>query len=119
MIPSERTSIHLKIYDGSVRAFAPQHPGAIVVHVGDLGFSTEVVGNSPESTFKLLVPALAVLVIDDSSGVVTTTQKTNFSNGVAFWQVRLLFFGFKSPFILCTPSRMQVSHSSVKLQIYP
>lgn len=97
MIPSERTSVYFKIYDGSVRALAPQHLGAIVVHIGDLEFSTEVVGNSPESTFRLLVPALAVLVVDDASGVVTATQKTTFSHGVAFWQVRL-FFRFKFPF---------------------
>ena len=104
MIPSERTSIHLKIYDGSVRALAPQHPGAIVVHVGDLEFSTQVVGNSPESTFRLLVPALAVLVVDDASGIVTVAQKTNFSHGVTFWQVCLLFkFNFFIQFKHFTP----------------
>ncbi|KAF9464765.1 hypothetical protein BDZ94DRAFT_466688 [Collybia nuda] len=52
VIPSEKTSISLKIVDGSIRGFAPRHPGVMVIHVDDLEFSTDVIGDSPNSFFQ-------------------------------------------------------------------
>lgn len=87
VVPSERTSVHLRIYDGSIRAFAPKHPGAIIIHVGDLEFLTDLVGDSPESSFRLVVPALAFLALDDAENARSDKEVVSSSRGVAFWKV--------------------------------
>lgn len=89
VIPSERTRISLKIMDGSIRVFAPTHPGAIVCHVGELNFSTDVVGNSLESSFILSIPALALLAVDDASDHTNEYDTTTRVVGTTLWTVRL------------------------------
>ncbi|KAJ7285766.1 hypothetical protein C8J57DRAFT_1168465 [Mycena rebaudengoi] len=84
VIPSERTVISLKVVDGSIRVLALHHPGALVVHVGALDFSTSIVGDSPDMSFNLSVPDLALLMIDDLGDVVDTGSHSN--SGVAFWR---------------------------------
>lgn len=88
VIPSERTRIALKISEGSIRAFAPNHPGSVLVYVGDLDFSTDVVGGSPDSSFCLLVSALSLLAIDDLSDYASEVGTTILPTGIAFWKVR-------------------------------
>lgn len=85
VIPSERTAVSLKIMDGSIRAVAPSHPGAVVLHIGDLSFSTNIVGSSADVAFQLSTPALAVLALDDLSSV---NEVNHSSSGVNFWKVR-------------------------------
>lgn len=67
---------------------APQHSGAIVAHVGDLNFSTNVVGGSPESSFRLSVPALALLAHDDLLTGDPDSEIAGPHLGVAYWKVR-------------------------------
>ncbi|KAG6874206.1 hypothetical protein C0995_003752 [Termitomyces sp. Mi166 len=71
VIPSERTRISLRILDGAIRVFAPNHPGAVVIHIDDLEFATDVIGESPDSSFCLSIPSLALLAVDDISNEVT------------------------------------------------
>ncbi|KAG6917968.1 hypothetical protein DXG01_017152 [Tephrocybe rancida] len=85
VVPSERTHISLKIYDGAIRAFAPTHPGSIVVHVDDMDFTTDVVGKSPDSSFRLSIPALALLAVDDISNEVDVDTSTS-RHGVTLWK---------------------------------
>jgi len=83
VIPSDRTRIHINILDGSIRAFAPNHPGAAVVYLQELKFSTDVIGDSRESSFRINATGLALLAADDIS-----SQEVNPSNslrGVSIW----------------------------------
>ncbi|KAJ6596964.1 hypothetical protein DFH09DRAFT_107468 [Mycena vulgaris] len=84
VIPTERTQISLKIADGSVRVLAANHPGALVIHMGALDFSTSVVGDSPDTSFHLSVPELAVLMIDDLADTVDAGAHNN--SGVRLWR---------------------------------
>ncbi|KAF8077884.1 hypothetical protein FPV67DRAFT_1463315 [Lyophyllum atratum] len=85
VIPSERTRISLKISDGAVRAFAPNHPGGIVIQIDDLDFATDVVGESPDSSFRLSVPALALLAVDDVSNEESRDTLSS-HRGMALWK---------------------------------
>lgn len=72
--------------DGSLRAVAPSHPGAVVLHLGELEFSTSIVGHSPDLLFHLSVPALTLLALDNASE--TTDADVSTKSGVTFWKVR-------------------------------
>ncbi|KAL1694660.1 hypothetical protein GGG16DRAFT_46816 [Schizophyllum commune] len=80
--PSERTRVSVQILDGSLRLLAPKHPGAAVVHLGDLEFSTEIV-DSPEFSFNLAVPALAFYMLDD---LADASENHYQRGGVAHWK---------------------------------
>ncbi|RDB21446.1 Autophagy-related protein 2 [Hypsizygus marmoreus] len=86
VIPSERTRISLKVSEGSIRLLAPSHPGAIVLHIGDLDFSTDIVGSSSESFFRLSIPALALLAVDDTSERETDGDNVIPRHGINFWK---------------------------------
>ncbi|TFK42519.1 hypothetical protein BDQ12DRAFT_703030 [Crucibulum laeve] len=86
VVPSERTCISLKIRDGSVRAFAPKHPGALVCYIDDLDFDTNIVGDSSDTTFYLLIPGLSILAIDDVA-CVNSSGGGIANEGVAFWKI--------------------------------
>ncbi|KIY43370.1 hypothetical protein FISHEDRAFT_53048 [Fistulina hepatica ATCC 64428] len=85
VVPSERTRISLKIVDGSIRALAPNHPGAMVVHVGELDFATDLVGASPEFSFSLSVPSSSLLVVDDI-GICTPESAVSTTESLRFWK---------------------------------
>lgn len=84
MIPSERTSIMLKIMDGSIRAYAPTKLGAIVLYVGDADFSTDITGNSLESAVALDVRYSSLLAIDDVNNDHIGLRG---ARGVSHWKV--------------------------------
>jgi autophagy-related protein 2 len=65
VVPTERTQIAIKIGEGSVRLFAPNNNGAFVFHLGDLDFSTEVVGDSPDIRLRIAGRALIALFADN------------------------------------------------------
>ncbi|KAJ7219339.1 hypothetical protein GGX14DRAFT_591678 [Mycena pura] len=83
VIPTEKTSISLKVNDGSIRVLADNHPGAVVIHTGSMDFSTNVVGDSPDSSFHITVSELAVLMIDDLGDTIEPSVH-NYS-GVRTW----------------------------------
>lgn len=53
VVPTERTCISVKVVDGSLRVRAPVHPGAIVLSIGGLHFATDIIGDAPDSSFRL------------------------------------------------------------------
>ncbi|KAF8654120.1 hypothetical protein AX16_003652 [Volvariella volvacea WC 439] len=85
VIPNERTSIILRVVNGSIRAYAPRHPGAMVLHVGDCQFSTEVVGESTDTSFQLAIPSVSLLAIDDVAHQAGSEGRLPYV-GAAFWK---------------------------------
>ncbi|KAG5728038.1 Autophagy-related protein 2 [Termitomyces sp. T112] len=85
VIPSERTRISLRILDGAIRMFAPNHIGAVVVYVEDLEFATDVIGESPDSSVRLSIPALALLAVDDISHEIAI-DGTTLQRGTTLWK---------------------------------
>jgi autophagy-related protein 2 len=65
VVPTERTVISLKIGDGSVRLLAPSHKGSLVLAIGGMNFATDIVGNFPDTSFRVDVPAMSVMAIED------------------------------------------------------
>ncbi|EAU88507.1 hypothetical protein CC1G_04213 [Coprinopsis cinerea okayama7 len=65
VVPSERTLVSLKITDGSIRALAPSHPGAMVLAIGGLNFVTDIIGNFPDTSFRVDVAALSAFAIEN------------------------------------------------------
>ena len=89
MIPSERTQVVIKIVDSSIRGLAPTHPGALVLYIGELDFATDIVGDSPEFSFHLLVLSISVLFVDSLYGIGTKqTQASPVAGGSTYWKVR-------------------------------
>lgn len=74
----------LNIVDGSVRVLAPTHPGALLFHIGDLEFSTNLIGDSPELEFMLKIHSAALLAIDDLAEFHPTSSSVE---GFLFWKV--------------------------------
>jgi len=48
-----------------MRLFAPHHTGAFVLHLGDIDFGTEVVGDSPEIRLQIAGRALTTFFTDN------------------------------------------------------
>lgn len=86
VIPSERTRILIRISDGSINAVAPKHPGSVVVHIGDLEFGTNLVGSSSDVSFRLSVPAFALLAVNDTSDITEPNFTSSSRNGVSYWR---------------------------------
>jgi autophagy-related protein 2 len=85
VIPTDRTRIQVKILDSSIRAFAPNHPGAMVVYLQELEFSTDAIGDSRESLFRINATGLALLAADDISS--QEVDLPNSLRGVSIWTV--------------------------------
>lgn len=83
VVPTERTTISLKILDVSLRLLGPSHPGCLVAHIGDLAFSTVLTGNSPKTSFKVSVPALTLLAADEQLPELPSVPVS----GVLHWKV--------------------------------
>ncbi|KAJ3787784.1 hypothetical protein GGU10DRAFT_134981 [Lentinula aff. detonsa] len=85
VVPSERTKITIKVVDGSVKVLAPTHSGALLLHIGDLDFSTDLIGESPELEFLLRIQSAALLAIDDMGEFHASTTS---AEGFLFWKNR-------------------------------
>ncbi|KAG7092576.1 hypothetical protein E1B28_008923 [Marasmius oreades] len=86
VVPSERTSLFVKVTDGAIQSKAPHHPGTLIVHMGELEFATELIGNAATFNLKLLVPSLALLAIDDVAECIDSDLHPEI--GVTFWTKR-------------------------------
>ncbi|KDQ60992.1 hypothetical protein JAAARDRAFT_31991 [Jaapia argillacea MUCL 33604] len=88
VIPSERTRLSVRIHDSSIRAFAPPYPGALVLFLGEIDFTTDLVGASKDFSFHLSVPSLSILLVDDISSAISHDNAKNetFSSGVIYWK---------------------------------
>ncbi|KAF8964063.1 hypothetical protein BDZ97DRAFT_2058708 [Flammula alnicola] len=85
VIPSDRTRIFVKIVDGSIRIFAPRYPGALVSHMQELEFSTDVIGDSRDSSFHIVATALALLAIDDAQDQESHLEPARSIRGISTW----------------------------------
>ncbi|KAH7871768.1 uncharacterized protein C8R40DRAFT_529797 [Lentinula edodes] len=83
VVPSERTKITLRVVDGSMKVLAPTHSGALVLHIGDLDFSTDLIGESPELEFMLRIQTATLLAIDDLAEFHASPTS---SEGFLFWK---------------------------------
>lgn len=90
VVPAERTKLTVNITDGSVKAHAPTHPGALVFYVGDLTLNTDIVGDAPSSHFHVLIPELSILLLDDLGSRTdgSIADKVSMNQGVGYWKVR-------------------------------
>ena len=68
-MPTECTRVALRIVDGSIAAFTPNYPGCLVVHLGDLEFGTTLIGGSPDVAFRVSIPSLSLLLIDNKAEI--------------------------------------------------
>ncbi|KAK7054763.1 autophagy-related protein 2 [Paramarasmius palmivorus] len=84
VVPSERTKINLKIGNGSIKVTAPKHPGAFILHIGEVEFSTEISGSSTTNDLNFAVTSVAFLAIDDVADVNPSAS----SEGLALWVKR-------------------------------
>lgn len=84
VIPSERTTVSVRILDGSIRLFAPNHLGALTAYIGELDFLTNVVGDSPEMSFQVVISELAFLAID--ADMTHARDNINSLKGVGYWK---------------------------------
>lgn len=67
-----------------MKVLAPTHPGALVLHIGDLDFSTDLIGESPELEFMLRIHTAALLAIDDLAEFHASPTS---AEGFLFWKV--------------------------------
>ncbi|KAF5315958.1 hypothetical protein D9611_004756 [Ephemerocybe angulata] len=87
VVPTERTCISLKIVDGSLRAFAPNHPGALVLSIGGLHFATDIIGDSKDTSFRLDIASLAALSIDNLTDAEhQRVRKGETDAGAGYWK---------------------------------
>lgn len=94
MIPSDRTRIFVKISDGSIRVLAPVYPGALVSYMQELEFSTDVIGDSRDSSFHIIATSLALLAIDDTQDQASQGEDTRSTRGISAWTVIYLLTAF-------------------------
>lgn len=63
--PSERTRISVKLVDSSICTLAATHPGSMVLHIGELDFSTVIEGHIPETSLHVGIQKTSLYLIDD------------------------------------------------------
>ncbi|KAG9015437.1 autophagy- protein 2 [Tulasnella sp. JGI-2019a] len=91
VVPSERTRLSLRVYDGSLQILAPRHAGGLVVTMNDMAVSTELISDLPEIMIQLQLRSLHIVFVDD---IFTLTQphSLNVKRGVAsavdIWQAQ-------------------------------
>ncbi|KAF8590435.1 hypothetical protein K439DRAFT_1657242 [Ramaria rubella] len=85
VIPSERTKVSVKITDGSFHVVGPNRLGALVIYIGEIEFSTDLVGDSHETVFSMTVTNSYALFIDDTY-TSTTTGDISTHSGVEYWK---------------------------------
>lgn len=88
--PSEQTFITIHVRDGSVCLFAPNHPGAFLLRVGELDFATVLTSDNPNLNCEVSVPSLSTLMADDFAGLTDQLSGKDLRayRGVKYWQVR-------------------------------
>ncbi|KAF8447739.1 hypothetical protein L210DRAFT_3527080 [Boletus edulis BED1] len=88
VVPSECTRLTVGVVDVSVHLRTLGHPGGAVLHLGEAEFSTELVGDSSESAFKLWVSSSHLFLVDSIEDALELTGKTQSPNDISveFWK---------------------------------
>jgi len=87
VMPSEKTRLSLTVKDSSIKATTLHHPGALVLHMGILKFTINLIGDSPDLAFALSVPAAGILAIDNVADISTIDGRAS-KDGISRWKVR-------------------------------
>ncbi|KAK7467202.1 autophagy-related protein 2 [Stygiomarasmius scandens] len=85
VMPSEKTRLSLTVKDSSIKATTLHHPGALVLHMGILKFTINLIGDSPDLAFALSVPAAGILAIDNVADISTVDGRTP-KDGISRWK---------------------------------
>ncbi|KAH7889362.1 hypothetical protein F5I97DRAFT_1940745 [Phlebopus sp. FC_14] len=88
VVPSELTRLSITVVDVSIHSEAPKYPGAAVLHIGGADLTTELVGNSSISEFRLGVSSSHFFIVDsihDTNESLETFQGP-VGQGVGMWK---------------------------------
>lgn len=96
MIPSERTRISARIAECAVQVTPPSQPGALVVSLGDVSLSTELVSGSTDMILDGSIVEMTVLLIDDLHNVPSPVMPRP-TTDAEYWMVNLNFSVFSCP----------------------
>ncbi|KAF8516917.1 hypothetical protein BU17DRAFT_50360 [Hysterangium stoloniferum] len=80
VIPSERTKVFVKLTDGSFHISSHLNSGAAVLYIGELDFTTDLIGDSVDTTIDTNISNSCVLFIDELSA--STSLDVNPGAGV-------------------------------------
>ncbi|KAF8559774.1 hypothetical protein OG21DRAFT_1503004 [Imleria badia] len=88
VVPSECTRLTVGVVDVSIHLRALGYPGAAALHLGEAEFSTELVGNSSQSAFKLRVSSSHFFLVDSIQDTFESTGTTQspLGHGIDFWK---------------------------------
>ena len=77
VVPSERTRLNFSVSECSIQLAPTTHPGAFVISLCDVGFATDIVGDSPESIVNVFGSELSMFLVDDC-GTLTIPDDNSF-----------------------------------------
>ncbi|KAI0093682.1 hypothetical protein BDY19DRAFT_1063485 [Irpex rosettiformis] len=77
VVPSERTRLSIKVVDSSLQGLCPKYPGSLVLHLGEVEYSSVMVGALPETSFTVGLQTVSLLLLDDLSSVDESTSSSN------------------------------------------
>ncbi len=88
VVPSERTRLSLTVSESSIRVTPLSRPNALILSLSDIGFSTDLVGNSSHVAFTIFGGGMSVFLMDDCS---TLPKKEDFRHRIfsdaEYWMV--------------------------------
>jgi autophagy-related protein 2 len=87
--PAEQTAVAVHLRDGAIRLFAPSHPGAFVVHLGELDIFSALTSDNPAFNLKIVIASLNALMTDDFLGLREQIVNRDLRSytGAKFWKV--------------------------------
>lgn len=90
VVPSERTTIELKLCDTAVRVTPPSKPCAFLLSLEDVTVKTGLSSHTPEIELFTAGDGLSILLIDDvQSGHFDT--EAHVSQGLEYWRVSVMY----------------------------
>ncbi|QRV75478.1 autophagy-related protein 2 [Ceratobasidium sp. AG-Ba] len=92
VVPTERMRLELALVDSCLKLVGPTHPGALLLVVSQVQFSTDIVGSSPETIYEAALSSVTLMLIDEEKAepedATTTPSKVRFANDVDIWKRR-------------------------------
>ncbi|QRW04386.1 autophagy-related protein 2 [Ceratobasidium sp. AG-Ba] len=65
VVPTERMRLELALVDSCLKLVGPTHPGALLLVVSQVQFSTDIVGSSPETIYDAALSSVTLMLIDE------------------------------------------------------
>lgn len=92
VIPSERTSISGHIMECSLSLTPTSRSSALVLSFGDVEASTDLVGDSPETSLKAYVGRMSILLNGDTENLRQGGPTGYFETDAETWMVSIFYF---------------------------